>query len=98
MSDSATPWNCNPPGLQDYRKPHGIPQARILEYSSSGDLLNPGIELMATAWKEVSLPLSQPFERLLNFTEPIIYRKCTLYSTLSCELDAKVYAEHFIGS
>ena len=57
---SGSRGDCNPPGLQDYRKPHGIPQARILEYSSPGDLLNPGTELTATAWQADSLPLSQP--------------------------------------
>ena len=37
---------------------HGILQARILEFSSPGDLPNPGTEPRSPAWQTDSLPLS----------------------------------------
>ena len=51
------PMNYSPPGFSVY----GIPQARILEYvpfPSPGDLSDPGIEPMPSAWRVNSLPLS----------------------------------------
>ena len=39
---------------------HGILQARILEFSSPGDLPNPGIEPRSPAWQADSLPAEPP--------------------------------------
>ena len=39
---------------------HGILQARILEFSSPGDLPNPGIEPRSPAWQTDSLPAEPP--------------------------------------
>ena len=73
----------------DYSLPgssvHGIPQARILEWSfpSPGDLPNPGIKLVSLGllhWQACSLPLVPPEKCLKNATSnPFVFHIIILY-------------------
>ena len=59
--------------LMDYRV-HGILQARILEYSSPGDLPNPGIETRSPALQMDSLPaelLGSPWLNKMCYTHTV---------------------------